>query len=135
MKAFVIVSAAALAAAAPHAALAQADFLTAKKVACTPVQMVECDAQNQCKATPVTEKDKTEILVLDFAAKKGAIRVGSEAKPFGDVAGDKVEGGMRSFELGESGNMIKATLDKAGKLVLYVGGNQSRAEATCVAEG
>ena len=134
MKPLAIVSALALVAAAPHAASAQGDFLTAKKVSCTPVQMLECDAQNQCKGTPVTEKDKTEILVLDFGAKKGSIRIGGETKPFGDVTEEKVEGESRTFLLGESGSTVKGTLDKAGKLTLFLGGPQSRAEATCVAE-
>jgi len=137
MKSLAIVSALALIAAAPQAALAQADFLTAKKIACTPVQTLEC-ADGKCKATPVSEKDKAEVLVVDFTTKKSAVRTAGVSKDFGEIGEDKVEGSVRTFQLGESkDSMIKVTLDKAGKLTLFMGteGKQElRAEATCVVE-
>jgi hypothetical protein len=136
MKPFALAAALALAAAAPQIALA-ADFLEADKVACTFTQMLEC-VEGKCKGTPADAQAKAEIMIFDFEAKKGSTRTGGTVKPSGDIADDKVEGNLRSFRFGPNKDaMVKVTLDKAGKLTIFMGmmgKEELRGEATCVEE-
>jgi hypothetical protein len=136
MKSLAFVSVLALAAAAPRVALA-ADFLEADNVACTASQMLEC-VEGKCKGTPADAAAKAEVLVVDFERKKGATRTGGTMKPAGDIADDKVEGGVRSFQFGPSKDaMVKITLAKDGTLTIFMGTmgkEELRAEATCVEE-
>ena len=130
-------SAMALALALAPSAAAQTDFLSVGKVACTPESVTRCTEPGKCTTRAASAGDKTETLVIDFAGKKITIRKGGAAKPFADVAEDKVSGDVRHFvvaESGGSGSKLEATLTKAGKLSLLVGKDGGKAEATCKAE-
>lgn len=120
-------------------AAAQADFLTAPKVACTPESVTRCTAPGTCTTRPASARDKTEILAIDFAGKKATVRRGGDTKPLGDVVEEQVSGDVRRFVIAESGgtgpgSRLASTLSKAGKLALLIGNDGSKAEATCVAE-
>ncbi|MCW5772853.1 MAG: hypothetical protein KIT16_14510 [Rhodospirillaceae bacterium] len=115
-------------------AAAQNALLTAPKVACTPDRMTRCTAADQCTTTAATAKDKTEVLVIDFAAKKASIRKNGQAKEFGAVIDETVEGGIRKFAVGQGSQKMLMTLTGDGKLTLMMGGAGNRAEATCTAE-
>lgn len=126
------------AAALASPAWAQADFLKAPKVACAPESVTRC-SNGQCTTRPATPGDKSDVLVIDFAGKTASVRRGGEAKPFADIVDDKVEGEERRFAMTESGksgagDRLSATLTKAGKLRLAIGGDGSRAEAACTVE-
>lgn len=128
----------ALAAAASSPAFAQADFLKAPKVACSPESVTRC-SNGQCTTKAATAKDRSDVLVVDFAGKKASVRRGSEAKPFADIVDEKLEGEERRFSLAEpgkngAGDKLSATLTKAGKLLLALGRDGSKAEATCTIE-
>ncbi len=118
-------------------AYAQGDFLTAPKVACTPDSVTRCSG-GQCTTKPATAKDKGEVLVIDFAAKKVSVRAGGKVNPFAEIAEDQVSGEERQFALapgeGKNGERLRAKLSKAGKLSLAIGADGSRAEATCAVE-
>jgi hypothetical protein len=129
----------ALALALPQPAAAQTDFTKAPKVACTPDSVTRCEAADKCTTRSASARDKTEVLVIDFAGKQASVRKGDQTKRFGDVIDDKVEGELRSFAVAESGRggqgeKLGATLSKSGKLTLLLGGNGNKAEATCTAE-
>ena len=64
-----------LAAAVSAPALAQTDFLEAPKVACLPDSVTRC-SNGQCTTRPATQRDKADVLVIDFATKKVSIRRG-----------------------------------------------------------
>jgi hypothetical protein len=118
-------------------AAAQDGFLTAKKVACTPDRMIQCSAANKCATKAATDTDKAEKLVLDFAARKSAVRKNGKEEGFATIVDEKVAGNLRQFSLQSGENKderMAATLSADGKLTLMVGGNASRAEATCVKE-
>ena len=128
----------ALAAAASSPAFAQTDFLKLPKVACAPESVTRC-SNGQCTTKAATPKDKSDVLVIDFAGKKASVRRGGEAKPFADIVDEKVEGEERRFALGQpgkagAGDELNATLTKAGKLLLAIGGDGSKAEAICTVE-
>jgi len=126
-----------LAAAVSAPALAQTDFLEAPKVACLPDSVTRC-SNGQCTTRPATQRDKADVLVIDFATKKVSIRRGGEARPFADIVEHERAGGERRFVLGEpgkaGGERVKGSLTKAGKLTLEIGTDGSRGEATCTAE-
>jgi len=120
-------------------ASAQIDFLKAPKVACAPESVTRCSAADKCTTRPASAKDKADLLVIDFAAKKAAVRRGGEAKPFADIVDEQVNGDERRFALarpGKSGDGVKlrAVLSKSGKLSLITGGDGNKAEASCTAE-
>lgn len=133
----VLALAAGLAFAGPAAA--DTDFMTAPKVACTPDSVTRCEAADKCTTKPASASDKAEVLVIDFAGKKAAIRKGGETKDFGDVVQDEVAGDVRKIavtELGKNGqgDRLAMTLSKTGKLTLDIGGKGNKAEASCAGE-
>ncbi len=127
----------ALAAAVSSPAFAQADFLKAPKVSCLPDSVTRC-SNGQCTTRAANQRDKADILVIDFAGKKVSVRRGSEARPFADIVEDTQAGDERRFVLGEpgkaGGERVKASLTKAGKLTLAIGTDGSKGEATCTIE-
>ncbi len=123
----------------PQPAAAQTDFLTVKKVACTPDSVTRCTAADKCETRPASARDKSELLVIDFATKKISVRKGGEVKDFGEVVEETVSGDVRSFGMTEAGKggqgeKVGMRLTKAGKLTLLMGGNGNKAEATCAVE-
>ncbi len=128
----------ALAAAASQPAFAQTDFLKAPKVACSPESVTRC-SNGKCTTKTATAKDKSDILVIDFAGKKASVRRGSDAKPFADIVDETLEGENRRFALAEpgkpnGGDKLSATLTKAGRLLLAISTDGSKAEAVCTVE-
>lgn len=127
----------ALAVAASAPAFAQADFRKAPKVACAPDSVTRC-ANGQCSTRAATPRDKSDVLVIDFAAKKVSIRRGGEAKPFADIVEDAEDGDRRRFVLGEpgkaNGERVRASLSRSGRLTLVIGTDGSKGEATCTIE-
>jgi hypothetical protein len=125
---------------AAPAAAQQGDFLTAKKIACVPDHVTRCSAPDKCETKEASARDKSEVLVIDFEAKKSAVRKDGKEEPFADIVEDKVEGDLRSFLMREPGSTdnakaIAVTISKTGKLTLKLDGDRHRAEATCRAEG
>jgi hypothetical protein len=127
--------AAAVALALAPPAVAQTDFTAATKVECTPESMTRCTAPDKCTTQPASARDKSEIMIIDFAAKKASIRRGSEVKEFAAISADSVEGGVRRITLtaAGSGNTLTMTLTKDGKLMVPLGSGGNKADAVCTA--
>jgi hypothetical protein len=125
--------AAALALAPP--ALAQTDFTAAAKVECTPESVTRCEAADKCTTRPAGARDKAEVMILDFSAKKASIRRGGEVREFAAISADSVEGGVRRVTLTAAGssNTLTMTLAKDGKLTALLGDGGNKAEAACTA--
>jgi hypothetical protein len=121
----------------PHAAVAQTDFMTAKKLSCLPDRLTRCSADNKCESKDATARDKTQPLILDAENKTAVVRRGSEERPFGTIVDDKVEGDVRKMTLREPGDDdskqpgFTLTITREGKLTMASADNRMRAEATC----
>jgi hypothetical protein len=124
----------ALAAAVSSPAFAQADFLKAPRMTCAPESVTRC-SNGQCTTRAATPRDKSDVLIIDFAGKKVSMRRGGEAKPFADIADEEQAGDERRFVLTEAGKAggerLKAALSKAGRLTLVIGTDGSKGEAVC----
>jgi len=124
----------------PMLAAAQTtNFHTVGKIACTPDKVTRCSSDDKCESRDASAKDKAEVLVIDFTAKKASVRAAGKVQEFGDVAGDEVNGEERRFSIRQPGatddsKSVKITLSRMGKLTLLLDGNRHRAEATCTAE-
>ncbi|MCW5772851.1 MAG: hypothetical protein KIT16_14500 [Rhodospirillaceae bacterium] len=134
-------AAALLSLALPDAAFAETtDFLTVKKISCSPDRVTRCKAVGvECETKDATPRDKGNLLVVDFAGKKVFSRRNGEDKPFGVVLEDKVNGDGRDFVLGRSAEDTKNTLIfrlmKDGKMTGTRNEGKIKMEATCKAEG
>ena len=121
----------------PVAAAQQADFLTVTKIACVPERVTRCKSPGvECKSEIPTAREKTEMLIIDFAAKTVAIRRGAEEKALGLVLDDKVEGEVRMVVIGEgqSGDRKRAlifSLAKSGKMEGTRDEGRIKMETTC----
>jgi hypothetical protein len=119
-------------------AAAQGDILKAPKIACAPESVTRCEAADKCTTRPASAKDKADILIIDFAAKKATVRRAEGAQPFADIVDEQVSGDQRTFALAQSGKAdslkLAGTLDKSGKLTLAIDGNGSKALATCTVQ-
>lgn len=119
-------------------AAAQANLLTAQKLACTAVSTTTCTALGKCTNEPASAKDKAEILVVDIAGKVASVRKDGKLEKFADILEDKVSGDVRTIVMGEAGKAdgekVPAMLAKDGKLTLELDKDGSKAEARCVAE-
>ena len=126
-----------LAAGVPQLAAAQPDFATVGKVACVPDTVTNCTEPGKCTTREASARDKTQVLVIDFAGKSVSMKRGEEARPVGKLTEDKVEGGVRTIVMvdGEPGKGRTANmkLSKDGKLSIDFGGAGNKAEATCTA--
>lgn len=116
-----------------------ANFLAVAKIACTPEKITRCTSDDKCESRDASAKDKSEVLVIDFAGKKASVRSGGKQEPFGDIDGDEVTGEERRFSVREPGaaddsKAVKMTLSRSGKLTILIDGNRHRAEATCTPE-
>jgi len=137
MRKFSLLLAGSIALAAAPAALAQTDFLTAKKLSCAPDRMHRCKAPGQeCESRDASASDKQQPLILDFEAKKVAMQRGGETRPFGLVLEDKVEGDTRKVKIGRGDDPnTKETLDfvlaKDGKMVGTRDEGKIKMETTC----
>jgi TolA-binding protein len=120
------------------AAAAQADLLTARKIACTAVNSTTCTAPGKCTTEAASAQDKSEVLVIDFAGKIASLRKDGKLEKFADVLEDKVSGDVRSIVMGDATkkdtDTVAASLGKDGKFVLSLDKDGSKAEAACKAE-
>jgi len=126
--------------ASPQAAQAEADLLTAKKFSCAPDRVTRCSAENKCETKDATERDKTQLLLIDAEAKQASMRREGQERPAAaaraGVVEDKTEGDVRKIVLRESGEgsrqrVMTLTLTRAGKLTMSSDEGRQRAEATC----
>jgi len=110
------------------------DLTTAAKVECVPVSVTRCTEPGKCTTRQATDRDKSDVLVIDFTAKKASMRRGTETRQGGDVVEDKVVDGVRRVVMtaGSRGDKINITLTKEGKLAIDRGGGNT-ADATCTA--
>ena len=119
-------------------AAAQADLMTATKIACTAVSTTTCTGPGKCTTEAASAKDKAEVLVIDFAGKVASVRKEGKLEKFADIVEDKVSGDTRTIVMGEAGKAdsekVPATLGKDGKFTLTLDKDGSKADATCVAE-
>ena len=126
--------------AVPQLAAAQTtNFHTVGKVACVPEKVTRCSSDDKCESRDASPKDKSEVLVIDFTAKKASVRTTEKLQEFGEIAGDEVSGEERRFSIRQPGvtddsKALKLTLSRSGKLTLLLDSNRHRAEATCTAE-
>ncbi len=135
MKLSVAALALAAALALPQTASAQADVLTAKKVACTPEKVTRCKSAGvECESKEATARDKTQPLILDFEGKKGAMRRDGNERPVGDISEDKVEGDTRTFVLGGGQTPIAFRMKKDGKTEGTRADGTLKMEISCKAE-
>ena len=122
----------------PQLAAAQTDFATAGKVACVPDTVTRCSEPGKCTTRDASARDKSQVLVIDFAGKSVSMKRGEKAREVGKLTQDKVDGGVRTIVMidGEPGKGRTANmkLTKDGKLSIDFGGAGNKAEATCTAE-
>jgi len=124
-------------AALPQLAAAETDFASVGKVTCVPDRITRCSEPGKCTTRDASERDKAQVLIIDFAGKQVTMKRGEEARPIGKVTEDKVDGGVRTIVMteGEPGKSRTANmkLTKDGKLSIDFGGAGNKAEATCTA--
>jgi hypothetical protein len=119
----------------PQFAAAQADVLTAKKLACTPERIARCETADTCEFKPASDRDKTQPLVFDFGGKKASMRREGSERPVGDLTDDKVEGDVRVVVLGGGGQTpITFRIAKDGKAVGTRADNKLKMEIACKPE-
>ena len=120
-------------AAAP--AFAQADMLTAPRLACVAQSVTRCSAKGKCATQPASAKDRAEILVVDFRLKTARVRRKGAMRPFAEIVSERVEGGERRFVLEEVGSntRIDVAVSKSGRLTLAIGRDGDGAVAACTA--
>lgn len=130
MKRALLAAAAAGLAASPAAA----DVTRAAKVTCVPDSVTRC-SNGRCTTRAATPRDKADILVVDFSARKASIRRGNEVKPFADIGEVKQGPDERRFVLTEPGDpggeRLEATLSKGGRLTIAIGADGGKGEAIC----
>ena len=137
MRKLSLLLAGSIALAAAPAALAQTDFLTAKKLSCAPDRMTRCKAPGQeCETREASASDKQQPLVIDFEAKKVSMQRGGESRDFGLVLEDKVEGDTRKVKLGRGDDpntkeTLEFVLGKDGKMLGVRDEGKIKFEATC----
>jgi len=126
-----------LAAGLPQLAAAQTDFATVGKVACVPDTVTSCSESGKCTTRDASARDKSQVLVIDFAGKSVSMRNGEKAREVGKLTEDKVDGGVRTIVMteGQPGKARSArmTLSKDGRLSIAFGAGGNKAEATCTA--
>jgi hypothetical protein len=116
-------------------AQAQTDFLTAAKIACAPERMTRCKEPGvECVTREAGERDKAQLLVLDFAGKKALLSRDGEERPFGDVMEDRVDGAVRRIVVARPQNpqeTLSLTLRKDGKMDGVRDSGRIKMEVTC----
>ncbi len=125
-------------AALPQIAAAETDFATVGKVACVPDTITRCTEPGKCTTRDASERDKSQVLIIDFAGKQVTMKRGEESRPVGKVTEDKMDGGVRTIVMtegdpGKGGRVANMKLGKDGKLSIDFGGAGNKAEATCTA--
>ena len=119
-------------------AMAQANFLSAPKVACRVVSITICTGPGKCRDEPVVNNEQSEVLIIDFAGKTTSVRTDGKLEKSRDILQDKVSGDVRSIVLGKAGKTdadnVAARLGKDGKLTLLIDKDGSKEEATCKVE-
>jgi hypothetical protein len=119
----------------PQLAAAQADVLTAKKLACTPERIARCETADTCEFKAASDRDKTQPLVFDFEGKKASMRREGNERPVGDLTDDKVDGDVRVVVLGGGGQTpITFRIAKDGKAVGTRADNKLKMEIACKPE-
>lgn len=119
-----LAAAAILSLALPGAAVAETtDFLTVKKVVCSPDRVTRCKSAGvECESKDATPRDKANLLVIDFGAKKVFTRRENDEKPFGIVLGRSAE---------DTKNTLVFHLTKDGKMSGTRNEGLIKMEATC----
>lgn len=121
----------------PSLAAAETDFASVGKIACVPDSVTNCSEPGKCTTRDATERDKAQVLVIDFTAKTISMRRGTEERAVGKVTEDKAEGGVRTIVMSEGegtrSRTARMTLTSAGKLSIQFGEGGNKAEATCSA--
>jgi len=115
-------------------AMAQANLLTAPKLACPILSVTTCTAPGKCTTEPGEAGDKADMFIFDFAGKAVLLRKDGKTEKLLDILNDKVSGEVRNIVLGEASkpdDTVPATLGNDGKLVVLFDKDGSKAEATC----
>ena len=94
---------------------AAADMTTADRISCAPTRSARCNKDGKCKWKPATERDKAQVLTLDFNAKTVTVQRRDRRKQIGLVAEDKLAGGVRRVVV-----RSKAKSDPRDDMVLLI---------------
>jgi hypothetical protein len=115
------------------------------KVICSPERMTRCDEQGKCEAREATDRDRRQLLILDFAGKKAierredAEKADAREREIGVITEDAIAGNVRTVVVrrakadADAPPVISATLDGAGKLLGESRRGRQRFEAICKA--
>jgi hypothetical protein len=120
----------------PAAAEAQ-NFLTVRRVSCTPISVTDCKTASECRTRAATERDKALLMVIDFAQKRAFARQDGKDEAVGPVLDERIEGGLRRFAIREGDASrppsLALTLAPGGKLLGEARDGKHRFEAACSA--
>jgi hypothetical protein len=120
-----------LAAAASLAVAAPAFGQAPGKLVCSPETVIRCPEPGKCDTRPASSRDKEELLVLDFAAKKASIRRDGKDTEFGDIGEIREADGKRHFTVKEGPDPIVMVLHADGRLDGELDGGRRRFVARC----
>lgn len=122
-----------------QAAPALADTSRADTITCAPQRLGRCSSSGECKWRAASERDKQELLRVDFKAKKAFFSRRGTEKLFGVLVEDRRDGGLRRFSIArdekskDPKRWMRMTLDNAGMLKGSRAEGRVRFEATCKA--
>jgi hypothetical protein len=138
MKALLAIAAALGAAVLSTSPAAAADITTTKSMSCVPGKGARCTDEGKCKWREASARDKTQILVVDFASKTASIQRGDKRKKMGDVVGDKVTGDVREVVISRTGkrdprNEMVLLVKASGAFTGWRAAKRMRFEGTCKA--
>ncbi len=80
-----------------------ADLTKVERMSCVVIKSARCKKEGGCKWKPASERDKAQVLVIDFKAKSASFQRGDRRKQIGLVAEDKLAGGVRRIVLSATG--------------------------------
>jgi hypothetical protein len=125
------IPAAAFALASALSAAAPAAAAPSGKLLCSPETVSRCAEPGKCETRPASARDKEELLLLDFAAKKASIRRDGKDTAFGDIGEIREDGGKSHFTVKEGPDPIVMVLHPDGRLDGELDGGQRRFVARC----
>ncbi len=114
------------------------DVTKADSITCAPDRMARCKSETECSWKTANEKDKEQLLVVDFKAKTASFMHQGKTRGGGLVLEDKMNGEARSFVISKDATRkprttMEMTVDKTGKLTGTRNAGKIKIEATCKA--
>lgn len=118
------------------------DLTATDQILCTMKRMGDCKADGTCQWRDVTAFQASRKLKVDFTARKAMTVDAKRTRPMGDIVGDAVKNGVRTFAVArqpgdDARKHANFSIDKSGKLRMTVRSLDPKApamviEAMCV---